>query len=109
MRLTQGRFPEASQIHLHGQVGPRCTAELVGHFVGFSVTLGGFKVDGEGKDGLFRYSHQIGALLFGLLAAGVQLPAVRLLRIPMARKEAHAICVMCLIKWKIVVKARLLF
>lgn len=63
MRLTQGRFPEASQKHLHGQVGPRCTAELVGHLVGFPVTFGGFKVDGEGKDGLFRYSHQIGALL----------------------------------------------
>ena len=48
----------------------------MGHFVGFPVTLGGLKVDGEGEDGLFRYSHQIGALLFGLLAAGVQLPAV---------------------------------
>ena len=48
----------------------------MGHLVGFPVTLGGFKVDGEGEDGLFRYSHQIGALLFGLLAAGVQLPAV---------------------------------
>ena len=48
----------------------------MGHFVGFPVTLGGFKVDGEGEDGLFRYSHQIGALLFGLLVAGVQLPAV---------------------------------
>ena len=48
----------------------------MGHLVGFPVTLGGFKIDGEGKDGLFRYSHQIGALLFGLLAAGVQLPAV---------------------------------
>ena len=48
----------------------------MGHLVGFTVTLGGLKVDGEGEDGLFRYSHQIGALLFGLLAAGVQLPAV---------------------------------
>ena len=76
MRLTRGRFPEASQIHLHSQVGPRYTAELVGQLVGFTVTLGGFKVDGEGKEGLFRYSHQIGAFLFGLLAAGVQLPAV---------------------------------
>ena len=45
MRLTQGRFPEPSQIHLHSQVGPRCTTELVGHLVGFPVTLGGFKVD----------------------------------------------------------------
>ena len=45
MRLTQGRFLEASQIYLHGQVGPRCTTELVGHLVGFPVTLGGFKVD----------------------------------------------------------------
>ena len=35
----------------------------MGHLVGFPVTFGGFKVDGEGKDGLFRYSHQIGALL----------------------------------------------
>ena len=35
----------------------------MGHLVGFPVTLGGFKVDGEGEDGLFRYSHQIGALL----------------------------------------------
>ena len=26
----------------------------------------------------------------------------RTIQIPMARKEAHAICVMCLIKWKIV-------
>ena len=34
----------------------------MGHLVGFPVTLGGSKVDGEGKDGLFRYSHQIGAL-----------------------------------------------
>ena len=50
----------------------------MGHLVGFPVMFGGFKVDGEGEDGLFRYSHQIGALLFGLLAAGVQLPAVRL-------------------------------
>ena len=74
--MTQSCFPEASQIHLHGQVGPRCTAELVGHLVGFPVSLGGFKVDGEGEDGLFRYSHQIGALLFRLLAAGIQLPAV---------------------------------
>ena len=49
----------------------------MGHLVGFPVTLGGLKVDGEGKNGLFRYSRQIGALLFGLLAAGVQLPAVR--------------------------------
>ena len=48
----------------------------MGHLVGFPVTFGGFKVDGEGEEGLFRYSHQIGALLFGLLAAGVQLPAV---------------------------------
>ena len=48
----------------------------MGHLVGFPVTLGGLKVDGEGKNGLFRYSRQIGALLFGLLAAGVQLPAV---------------------------------
>ena len=48
----------------------------MGYLVGFPVSLGGFKVDGEGEDGLFRYSHQIGALLFGLLAAGVQLPAV---------------------------------
>ena len=48
----------------------------MGHLVGFPVTLGDFKVDGEGEDGLFRYSHQIGALLFGLLAAGVQLPAI---------------------------------
>ena len=37
MRLTQSCFPEASQIHLHGQVAPRCTAELVGHLVGFTV------------------------------------------------------------------------
>ena len=51
----------------------------MGHLVGFPVTLGGFKVDGEGKDGLFRYSHQIGAFLFGLLAAGVQLPAVEVI------------------------------
>ena len=51
----------------------------MGHFVGFPVTLGGLKVDGEGEDGLFRYSHQIGALLFGLLVAGVQLPAVRVI------------------------------
>ena len=58
-----------------GRTG-KAAAELVGHLVGFPVTLGGFKVDGEGEDGLFRYSHQIGALLFGLLAAGVQLPAV---------------------------------
>ena len=72
----RGCFSEASQIHLHGQIGPRCTAELVGHLVGFPVTLGGFKVDGEGEEGLFRYSHQIGTFLFGLLAAGVQLPAV---------------------------------
>ena len=48
----------------------------MGHLVGFPVVFGGFKVDGEGEEGLFRYSHQIGALLFGLLAAGVQLPAV---------------------------------
>ena len=48
----------------------------MGHLVGFSITLGGFKVNGEGEDGLFRYSDQIGALLFGLLAADVQLPAV---------------------------------
>ena len=48
----------------------------MGHLVGFPVTLGGFKVDFEGKDWLFLYSHQIGALLFGLLAAGVQLPAI---------------------------------
>ena len=48
----------------------------MGHLVGFPVTFGGFKVDGEGEDGLFRHSHQTGALLFGLLAAGVQLPAV---------------------------------
>ena len=27
----------------------------MGHLVGFPVTLGGFKVDGEGEDGLFRY------------------------------------------------------
>ena len=40
----------ASQIHLHGQVGPRCTAELVGHLVGFPVTFGGFKVDDEGEN-----------------------------------------------------------
>ena len=40
----------------------------MGYLVGFPVTLGGFKVDGEGEDGLFRYRHQIGALLFGLLA-----------------------------------------
>ena len=33
----------------------------------------------------------------------------RTIQIPMARKEAHAICVMCLIKWKTVAKARLLF
>ena len=58
-----------------GRTG-KAAAELVGHLVGFPVTLGGFKVDGEGEDGLFRYSHQIGALLFGLLATGVQLPAV---------------------------------
>ena len=51
----------------------------MGHLVGFPVTLGGFKVDGEGEDGLFRYRHQIGTLLFGLLAAGVQLPAVRVI------------------------------
>ena len=50
LHLTQGCFPEASQIHLHSQVGPRCTAELVGNFVGFPVTLGGFKVDGEGEN-----------------------------------------------------------
>ena len=48
----------------------------MGHLVGFPVTLGSLKVDGEGKDGRFRHSHQIGALLCGLLAAGVQLPAV---------------------------------
>ena len=41
---------ETSQVDLHSQVGPRCTAELVGHLVGFPVTLGGFKVDGEGED-----------------------------------------------------------
>ena len=45
MRLTRSCFPEPSQIHLHGQVGSRCTAELVGQLVGFTVTLGGFKVD----------------------------------------------------------------
>ena len=50
LRLTRSCFPEPSQIHLHGQVGPRCTTELVGHLVGFTVTLGGFKVDGEGED-----------------------------------------------------------
>ena len=48
----------------------------MGHLVGFTVTLGGLKVDGEGENGLFRYSYQIGALLFGPLAAGVQLPAI---------------------------------
>ena len=57
--MTQGRFPEASQIHLHGQVGPRCTAELVGHFVGFPVTLGGFKVDGEDQSRDVRYGYQV--------------------------------------------------
>lgn len=45
MRLKRSCFPEPSQIYLHGQVGPRCTAELVGQLVGFTVTLGGFKVD----------------------------------------------------------------
>ena len=50
LRLIQKCGECASQIHLHGQVGPRCTAELVGHLVGFPVTLGGFKVDGEGED-----------------------------------------------------------
>ena len=45
-----GRFPEASQIHLHSQVDPRCTAELVGHLVGFPVMFGGFKVDDEGEN-----------------------------------------------------------
>ena len=59
MRLTRSCFPEPSQIHLHGQVGPRCTTELVGHLVGFTVTLGGFKVDGEGED---RWNIQNGEL-----------------------------------------------
>ena len=64
LHLMQGQGEWVSQIHLHSQVCPCRAAELMGHLVGFSVTLGGFKVDGVGKDGLFRYSHQIGALLF---------------------------------------------
>ena len=59
--------PRSGRSTLHGGTG---------RAVGFPVTLGGFKVDGEGEDGLFRHSHQVGALLFRLLAAGVQLPAV---------------------------------
>ena len=63
LRLIPKTEECASQIHLHSQVCPRCAAELVRHLVGFPVAFGGFKVDGEGEDGLFRYSHQIGALL----------------------------------------------
>ena len=33
LRLTRVCFPEASQIHLHGQVAPRCTVELVGYLI----------------------------------------------------------------------------
>ena len=46
LRLIQKCGECASQIHLHGQVCPCCAAELVGHFIGFTVTLGCFKVDG---------------------------------------------------------------
>lgn len=46
----------------------------MGHFVGFPVTLGGFKVDGE--DGLTGDSHQVSAFMLFFLAPGVELPAV---------------------------------
>ena len=46
--------PRSGRSTLHGGTG---------RTVGFPVTLGGFKVDGEGEDGLFRHSHQIDALL----------------------------------------------
>ena len=62
---------ETSQVDLHSQVGPRCTAELVGHLVGFPVTLGGFKVDGEGEDRLTGDSHQVSAFIFGFPAASI--------------------------------------
>ena len=38
---------ETSQVDLHSQVGPRCTAELVGHLVCLTILLGGLKVDGK--------------------------------------------------------------
>ena len=49
MRLMQKCGECTSQIHLYGQVCPCRAAELVRHFIGFTVTLGGFKVDSEGE------------------------------------------------------------
>ena len=48
----------------------------MGHLVGFPVTLGGFKVDGEGEEGLFRHSHQVSAFIFGFPVASISFPVV---------------------------------
>ena len=76
LRLIQKCGECASQIHLHGQVCPCCAAELVGHFIGFTVTLGCFKVDGKCQNRAVCYGHQIGTFIFCFSAASVQFPAI---------------------------------
>ena len=76
LRLMPGRGERASQIHLHSQVCPCSAAELMGHLIGFTVTLGGFKVDGKGQNRAVGYGYQISAFIFGFLATSVQFPAI---------------------------------